>query len=152
MGDWACGGASCPPALYYPVPEATNQPLVGDGAYVDMKFSRWIQLEAEGRWQRFHRFQDIHEDNYLIGPRVPVYSFWKAEVDAKALGGFSRMDLGYGIHGSFTTFAFGGGIDIKLTKRISIRAFDGEYQYWPSWGNTKLNPYGGSAGIGYKLF
>jgi len=55
-------------------------------------------------------------------------------------------------HGTFTTIAFGGGMDVKLTKRISIRAFDGEYQYWPAWGNSKLFPYGASAGIGYKIF
>jgi hypothetical protein len=149
---WRCDASSCPPGLYYPVAQASSDPLVGLGAYVDLKFNRWVQLEAEGRWLRFNRDQDVHEDNYLIGPRVPIYSFWKATLYGKALGGFSRMDLGYGVHGSFTAFAFGGGMDVKLTKRLSIRAFDAEYQYWPEWGNTNLSPYGASAGIGYKIF
>jgi hypothetical protein len=155
-GQWkfSCTSActTAPVGLYYPLGQSADQPLFGPGAYVDVKFRRWVQLEGEARWLRFNRFQDIHQDNYLIGPRVPVYHFWKSTVYGKALVGFSRMDLGYGYHGNFTTFAFGGGMDVKLTKRISIRAFDGEYQYWPSWGNSKLLPYGASVGIGYKVF
>jgi hypothetical protein len=155
-GQWkfSCTSAcsTAPVGLYYPVAQSSDQPLFGPGAYVDIKFRRWVQLEAEGRWLRYNRFQDIHQDNYLIGPKVPVYHFLGSTVYGKALVGFSRMDLGYGYHGNFTTVAFGGGLDVKLTKHISIRAFDGEYQYWPSWGNSKLLPYGASAGIGYKIF
>jgi len=55
-------------------------------------------------------------------------------------------------HGRFTAFAFGGGVDVKLTKRLSFRALDAEYQYWPTWGNSTLSPYGASMGIGYKIF
>ena len=146
--DWALAGNG----LYYPVANSSSYPLIGVGAYVDINFRRWVQLEAEGRWLRFNRYQDIHEDNYLIGPKVPVYHFWKATVYGKALGGFSRMDLGTGYHGTFTALAFGGGMDVNLTKKISIRAFDGEYQYWPAWGNSNLMPYGASVGIGYKIF
>ncbi|MGD0098600.1 MAG: hypothetical protein ABSB60_19135, partial [Terracidiphilus sp.] len=54
-GSWACGATTCPPGLYYPVAQSSSYPLVGVGAYVDMRFSRWIQLEAEGRWMRFNR-------------------------------------------------------------------------------------------------
>jgi len=43
-------------------------------------------------------------------------------------------------------------MDIKLTKRISIRAFDGEYQWWPAWGNSTISPYGASAGVSYRIF
>ena len=150
--DYEYGWSLASNGLYYPVAQAGSYPLVGVGAYVDVKFRRWVQLEAEGRWLRFNRYLDIHEDNYLIGPRVPVYRFWKATLYGKALGGFSRMDLGSGLHSTFTDLAFGGGIDVKLTKRISIRAFDGEYQYWLAWGNSTISPYGASAGIGYKIF
>jgi len=149
-GYWALGSDG----LYYPVAHSANQPLFGPGAFVDVRFTRWVQIEAEGRWLRLNQFEGVHQDNYLIGPRVPVYHFWKATLYGKALGGFSKMTIDPTIdaHGTFTTIAFGGGMDVKLTKRISIRAFDGEYQYWPAWGNSKLFPYGASAGIGYKIF
>ncbi|MGD0938341.1 MAG: outer membrane beta-barrel protein [Terracidiphilus sp.] len=152
-GNWACNADPCLPGdLFYPVAQSVNQPLFGPGAFVDVKFSRWVQLEAEGRWLRFNRYEDVHEDNYLIGPRAPVYHFWKATVYAKGLVGFSKMDMGFGYHGTFTATAFGGGMDIQLTKKISIRAIDGEYQWWPSWGNSTISPYGASAGISYKIF
>jgi hypothetical protein len=153
-GDWSCAkpcSSSAP--LWYPVAASSNQPLFGVGAYVDMKFSRWVQLEAEGRWLRFNQFDNIHQDNYLIGPRVPVYHFWKSTVYAKALAGASKMTLDSGgDHGTFTDVAFGGGMDIKMTKRLSLRLPDLEYHYWPTWGNSTLSPYGASVGIGYRIF
>jgi hypothetical protein len=154
-GNTVCVGTSCPfsPGIYYPVAQASTYPLYGVGAYVDVKFTRWIQLEAEGRWQRFNQFAGIYQDNYLIGPRVPFYRLWKATVYGKALYGFSKMNFNTsGDHGRFTDIAFGGGADIKLTKRFSLRAIDVEYQYWPQWGNSTLSPYGASVGVGYKIF
>ncbi len=145
----------------YGIAQASNQPLFGVGAYVDVRLRRWVQFEAEGRWSRINAFDGITEDNYLIGPRLPVYSFWngKATVYGKALGGFSKMNFGYyyGIPvgtGNYTNIAFGGGMDVKLTRKISLRAADFEYQYWPCWdfGNTKLSPYGASMGVSYKIF
>jgi hypothetical protein len=43
-------------------------------------------------------------------------------------------------------------VDIKLTKRISVRAIDFEFQQWPKWLNSSLAPYGASVGVGYKIF
>ena len=146
-----------------PFAQTSHYPLFGAGAYVDVRLKRWVQFEAEARWQRWNQYggfgpyAGIYQDNYLIGPRLPVYRFWKATVYGKALGGFSKMNFGtfFGApagHGTFTDLAFGGGMDIKLTKRLSIRAVDVEYQYWPSWSNASLSPYGASVGVGYKIF
>jgi hypothetical protein len=143
-----------PPSFQYPMPQAGPQPLFGVGAYVDVKLTRWVQLEGEARWLRYNQYYNIHQDNYLVGPRVPIARVWKATAYAKALGGYSKMnfDSGAGDSGRFTTVAFGGGLDVKLTRRISLRAVDVEYQYWPMWGNTSLSPYGASMGIGYRIF
>lgn len=77
----------------YCIPAAQASPylLIGLGAYVDVKYNRWIQIEAEGRWMRFNQFQNISQDNYLIGPRIPVYRFWKAQFYGKALVGEGKM-------------------------------------------------------------
>jgi hypothetical protein len=137
----------------YPLAQSSNSWLFGVGGYVDVKFSRWVQLEAEGRWLRFNQLNGIHQDNYLIGPRIPLHRFGRTTVYAKGMIGFSEMSFDTsGGHGRFTDFAFGGGADIKLTKHISWRAVDAEYQYYPTWGNTTLSPYGISTGIGYKIF
>jgi hypothetical protein len=150
-GHWAC---TTPTDEYcwHPVAGSSNQPLFGVGAYVDVKFNRWAQIEAEGRWLRFNQDGNVHQDNYLIGPRVPVYHFRRANVYAKTLVGFSQMTFDSSNHGRFTTLAFGGGMDVKLTKRVSFRAADFEYQYWPTWDNSTLSPYGASMGVSYKIF
>jgi hypothetical protein len=62
------------------------------------------------------------------------------------------MNFDSGVTGRFTDIAFGGGADIPITRRISLRAIDVEYQYWPTWGNSTLSPYGASVGIGYRIF
>ena len=61
---------------------------------------------------------------------------------------------GYPLGSSYyTDITFGGGVDLKLTRRLSLRAVDVEYHYWPNWAsNSSLSPYGASVGLGYKIF
>ncbi len=125
----------------------------GIGGYVDLNLFHGVGVEAEGRWQRFHEPYGISQDNYLIGPRVQVLHLWKVRPYVKALGGFSNMNFGPGIGtGRFTTIAFGGGVDLRLTRKISIRPVDAEYQWWPDFLGSHLNPYGLSAGVSYRIF
>jgi len=142
--------------------EAETAPnrLYGVGAFVDMRFTRWVQIEGEGRWLRFNEFEGIDEDNYLIGPRLPIhhFRFLNATPYAKVLAGMSRMDFeDNNGSGRYAALAYGGGIDFRLTKRFSARG-DFEYQQWLQWPNipgipnSPLFPYGASAGIGYKIF
>jgi outer membrane protein with beta-barrel domain len=134
-------------------PDYVDSKLIGLGAYVDLTIFHGIGIEAEGRWQRFNQLDSIYQDNYLIGPRVKLHRFWRATPYVKALGGFSNMNFEDNIaHGRFTTVAFGGGIDLKVSRRWSVRAIDGEYQIWPDFLGSNLKPYGLSAGIGYKIF
>ncbi len=143
----------------------TNYPLFGPGAYVDVHFTRWVQLEAEGRWLRFNNYYSDSQDNYLIGPRVPIKRFGKFQSYGKVLVGLAKMQFprgDYYLHGSFTALAFGGTLDYRLNKRWSLRALDFEYQDWPNFipkeagvagsPTGSLQPYGVSVGIGYRVF
>lgn len=151
--SWACSQPCLTSSAWYPVAQTGTQPLLGVGAYVDLKFTRWVQIEAEGRWLRFNQYAGVNEDNYLIGPKVPVFQMGRTTAYAKVLGGYSNMVFGTGNgNGKFSALAFGGGVDMRLTKRITLRAADFEYQYWPAWGNSSLSPYGASMGIGYRFF
>jgi len=137
-------------------PEAQTSPnrLYGIGAFVDVHFTRWVQIEGEARWLRLNPYLDITEDNYLIGPRLPIHTFrrFRATPYAKVLVGLGRMNFEYNdAHGQFTDIAYGGGVDFKLTKRFTARG-DFEYQEWPKWLNSSLYPYGVSVGVGYKIF
>jgi hypothetical protein len=137
------------------VPEAGPYALFGFGVYADLKFTRWVQLEGEMRWQRLNSYIGITQDNYLLGPRVPIHEFkWKkATPYGKALFGMGKMNFEYNYaYGHFADIALGGGVDLELTKRVSVRPFDFEYQLWPNWINGTLKPYGGSVGVAYKIF
>jgi hypothetical protein len=134
-------------------PDYVQNKLAGVGAFVDVTIFHGLGVEAEGRWQHIHETDDISQDNYLIGPRMQVLHFWRARPYVKALGGFSNMNFEYNIGtGRFTTLAFGGGVDIRVTRRWSVRAVDFEYQYWPNFLGSSLSPYGASAGVSYRIF
>ncbi len=126
--------------------------LYGIGAFVDVKVTRWIQFEAEGRWLRFNEYYPpsskvgINEDTYMAGPRLPIRHFGRATPYAKALIG---LGSGSFILGRATALAYGGGVDYRLTRRFTARG-DFEYQQWRV--NPTLLPYGASVGIGYKIF
>jgi hypothetical protein len=134
-------------------PNYVSYRLGGVGAYVDVNLFHGIGVEAEGRWQRLREFQGISQDNDLIGPRVRLRHVWRATPYVKVLGGFSNMNFGiYNATGRFTTIAFGGGVDIRLTRRWTVRPIDVEYQWWPDFLGDSLTPRGASAGISYRIF
>ncbi len=134
--------------------ETSPKRLYGAGAYVDVHFTRWVQIEAEGRWLRFNQYYPpysttgIDENTYLIGPRIPIATFHKMTPYGKFLVG-----LGNGSFledGNALVLAYGGGVDYRLTRRFTLRAFDFEWQQWRT--TPTLYPYGGSVGLSYKIF
>lgn len=129
------------------IAQSGPNPLFGVGAYVDVKINRWVGVESEGRWLRFNEYLGINEDSYLIGPKVPIHTFNGFTPYGKFLVGFGSGSF---LNGHTTILSYGGGVDYRLNKRFTLRAFDFEYQQWLL--TPTLHPYGGSVGIGYKLF
>jgi hypothetical protein len=123
----------------------------GVGTYVDARLSRWVQLEAEARWMHFNvNGEGNREDTYLAGPRVPIYTFHWAHTTpyVKFLVGWGRAS-GFLDHPAFA-MAYGAGFDMRLTKHLSWRPIDFEYQQWRV--NPTLIPYVGSTGLSYRFF
>jgi len=135
------------------IAQTSPQRLYGAGAYVDAHFNRWVQIEAEGRWLHFNQYYPpgsltgIDENTYLIGPRIPITTFHKVTPYGKFLFGLGN---GTFLSGNVLVLAYGGGVDYRLTRRFTVRAFDFEYQQWRV--APTLYPYGGSVGISYKIF
>ena len=40
----------------YPLAQTSPNRLYGLGAFVDVHFTRWVQIEGEGRWLRFNPY------------------------------------------------------------------------------------------------
>jgi hypothetical protein len=144
------------------IPNDGSQPLYGSGAsyligigtYADLHFTHWVQLEGEARWLRFNQYAGEHMDTYLVGPKVPVFRFRGADVYGKAMIGVGKMTFPnkYG-YGTFTALAFGGGVDYRLSRKLTFRAADFEYQDWPKFlPNFSIHPYSISMGMSYRVF
>ncbi len=127
--------------------------LYGPGAFVDVRFSRWVQVEAEGHWLRYNEFYQPGattgngESTYLVGPRIPIGTFHRVTPYGKFLVG---LGTGSFLSGGTFVLDYGGGVDYRLTRRFTLRAIDFEYQQWRV--TPTLYPYGGSVGISYKIF
>ena len=130
-----------------PIASTSPNRLYGIGGFVDMKFNRWVQVEGETRFLRFNQYLGIDEDTYQVGPRIPIHTF-------KRLTPYGKLLLGLGngsfINGNAFVLTYGGGVDYRLSRRFSLRAFDFEYQQWHVM--PTLYPYGGSVGLSYKIF
>jgi hypothetical protein len=133
--------------------------MAGIGTYVDVKFTPWIQFEGEGRWLRFNK-----PDGHLRGqlPDRPAPAHLPAALLARTP--YAKVLIGYGKlnfednngWGRYTNIAYGGGLDIKLTKRINLRLPDFELPAMAQWsegaGKTyNLFPYGVSIGASYRF-
>ena len=137
------------------IAQTSPQRLYGVGAYLDARFNRWAQVEAEGRWLHFNQYYaystngryGINENTYMIGPRVAPYTFHKLTPYGKVLFG---LGTGSFLSGDTFAVAYGGGVDYKLARRFTLRCFDFEFQRWPV--SPTLYPYGGSVGVSYKIF
>ena len=127
-------------------PQSNPQRLYGIGAFVDVDFTRWIQIEAEGRWLHWNEYAAVSENTYMIGPRVPI-------IEYKRLTPYGKFLIGIGsgsfLTGSTTAMAFGGGLDYRLSKKLTVRG-DYEYQDWRV--GEHLIPRGVSAGVSYRVF
>ncbi len=123
--------------------------LYGIGAYTDVHFSRWVQIEGEARWLRFNEYLGIGQNTYMIGPKVPIVTFHRLTPYGKFLFGWGSGSSSW-LNGRATAFAYGGGVEYRLTRKLTLRPFDFEEQDWRT--TPTLHPYGASAGLSYRVF
>jgi outer membrane protein with beta-barrel domain len=140
------GSVSQPDYAGEGIAQTSPNRLYGAGAYVDGRISRWVQLEGEGRWLKFNQYLGINESTYLVGPRVPIRTFYRITPYGKVLVG---LGSGSFLSGHSLVLAYGGGFDYHVTRRFSARA-DFEYQQWEV--TPTLWPYGVSLGVSYRVF
>lgn len=129
------------------VAQSSPNKLFGIGAYIDADFTRWIQIEAQGRWLHWNQYAGIDQNTYQIGPRVPIYHYHGLTPYGKFLIGWGSGSF---LTGRATALTFGGGVDYRLNRKFTIRAFNFEYQDWRT--TPALHPYGGSIGLAYRVF
>ncbi len=141
----------------YFAPDYGYRHLYGLGAFVDYNLTPKLGAEAEVRFLRFHQLADIHEDNYLIGPKYNFYKRHRITAYGKGLFGIGEFNYPDNeAHGGYGIVALGGGADYRFHGRWSVRG-DYEYQIWPGFvdegpHSSALTPDGVSVGLLYRIF
>jgi opacity protein-like surface antigen len=122
-------------------------------AYADVNPTWRYGFEGEVRFLRYNTDEQVTEDNYLVGARVAIIRKWRLMPYGKFLVGAGHINLPYGYaQGTFFAMVPGGGVDVALNDRWTLRLPDVEYQVWPNFATYgALHPYGVSAGISFRL-
>jgi Outer membrane protein beta-barrel domain len=132
-------------------------PLFGAGTFMDIKFRKYVQIEAEVRWLTFDKYLNTGSQiNYSVGPLVPIHKFGKFQTYGKFLITDTKVsypaNLGYG---HYLDYTMGGGVDMRLTRHLRLRPIDFEYHYIPNYftnPSVSITPMGISVGLAYRVF
>jgi opacity protein-like surface antigen len=129
--------------------------IEGISGYAGFDFTSHIGAELDVHYVALNTPTDLAENTYFLGPRV-LLTRGRFTPYAKFLAGAGSLviqesaDNPGKYSGTYFAYGFGGGLDIRLTHHIVVRALDGEYQKWPSLGNG-LSPFVVTVGAAYKF-
>ncbi len=148
-GGLAISAGATGSGLYLQYGERKMAALTG---FVDIDSRSPFGIEAEGRWAEWKKTADVHTETYSIGPRYHR-NIGNFQPYGKGLVGFGHFNFPYNLAtGSYLIVTVGGGLDYRLRHRISIRAADIEYQYWPQFTYGAMSSFSVSAGIRVRVF
>ena len=126
--------------------------ILGVSGFIDAETRGRLGAEGEARWLIFHRTTDVKAETYMGGPTCH-FDLGRFQPYGKALVGVGDFSFPYGYgRGSYLVLAPGGGLDIRISRRVQIRAADFEYQVWPQFTFNTMSSYGVSSGIRIRFF
>jgi hypothetical protein len=135
-------------------PDYTTEHIKGYTVFGDVDLTPHFVAELEYHDVNIITPHDVGETSFLINV---LYKYNKGKFHPYAKVGAGLGDLkfaeGYFATSSSSThgmFALGGGLDYKITRKISVRAIDFEYQEW-SFQPHGLTPWVGSIGAAYSF-
>ena len=137
----------------FTTPDYTTEYAKGLTVYGDFDFTHHIGVEGDIHFTLITP-KDIGENTYLIGPRYTFFQRNRAALYGKALFGigqfqFQQGTFGNGSSATYGVYAFGGGLDVRATQHINVRAVDFEYQKWPGFAPSGLTPTVLTFGVAY---
>jgi Outer membrane protein beta-barrel domain len=126
--------------------------MLGLTGFVDVNTHRRLGIEAEGKWLEWRQNNDVHIETYSIGGRYR-FSFGRWVPYAKGLVGFGHFNFPYNLAtGSYLVVTGGAGVDLRLSRRISWRVADIEYQDWPQFTFGNMTTTSVSTGIKVGIY
>lgn len=136
-------------------PDYGQKTIAGVSGWAAFDFGLHAGVEADVHYIALVTPLDLAENTYLIGPRI-ILPYHRVKVYGKVLAGYGDLviqeyqdNIGRAA-GFYFTYAGGGGIDIRATEHITVRAIDIEAQKWPNYGNG-LSPIVYTFGAAYHF-
>jgi hypothetical protein len=135
-------------------PDYTQSYIKGISIYGNYDVGQHLGVEGDIHFSAITP-GDISENSYLLGPRYK-WHHKRFEPYVKVLFGIGRFGFQTGSFNTPATFTYfqyapGGGLDVQVTRHINIRAFDVEFQKWPSFEPNGLSPIVYNVGVAYTL-
>lgn len=135
-------------------PDYEQRDAQGISIYGDLDFKHHLGAEGDIHRASLITPTNIGVDSYLLGPRY-VYHRNRFSPYAKVLFGLGRFKYKFDnapeAAYTYKIYAFGGGLDIRATRRINVRAIDFEYQKWPGYPTHGLSPLVYTFGAAYAF-
>ncbi len=127
------------------------KPTYGPSFFADIDLFRHLGLEGEGHIGGVVSPDDIGENSYLAGPR--------AFLRRSRFTGYGKAMLGRGIitnqlfnlSSSYNIYAYGGGVEYRAARKLTVRAIDFEMQKWPDFATHGLSPLVVTVGASYII-
>jgi hypothetical protein len=120
--------------------------------FVDLDARSPLGVELEGRWVELNQRANVHTETYSVGPRYH-HSFGNLQAYGKGMVGFGDFNFPYDLaRGRFVVVTAGGGVDLEVRRRLSVRAVDVEYQCWPQFTYGTMSSFVVSAGLRVRVF
>jgi hypothetical protein len=141
-------------------PDYGQKKIQGYTIYGSYDFTRHWGIEGNIHQISVITPTDIGEDSYLLGPRYVFHisRFSRLKPYAKGQLGLGRFKTDYdkdsrkqNFSYTYKMYSLGGGVDIRATPHINVRAFDFEYQGWPGFAANGLTPYVFTFGAAYTF-
>ena len=135
-------------------PDYGTRYIKGLSLFGDVDFGQHLGAEADIHLVSYITPTDIGQDTYLVGPRY-IYRRKRLNLYGKALFGLGEFQYQYDnlphFHDSYFVYAFGGGLDVDLSRHYVLRAVDFEAQRWPGYRQDGLTPYVTTFGVAYAF-
>lgn len=152
------GGLQAGAGVTYAKPDFGQDWIGGISGFADYNLASHLGVEANVHFLTLHTPQDLGEETYEGGPRF----YWRRNrftLYGKAQAGFGRFVVqesnpNYNagkVNSNSFMYSIGGGLDMDFHHHITLRAFDFEYQEWPSFANNGLTPAMGTVGVAYRF-
>lgn len=139
-------------------PDYGPKRIQGVSVFADYDFGMYFGIEADAHIVELETPTDFAENSYLGGVRFILPYRQRVKLYGKALAGtgnfrvLETQDNQGRFNGNYLTYAFGGGVDLAVTRKIVIRAIDLEYQKWPNYDNGGgLTPLLYTFGVAYHF-